>query len=537
MPEGGKDQCLVYDFPISVPEGTWTDADTFIRASDGKTFRSTIGAKRKRGVDPANLNSWSSGPCRFRNGESIEKDIATSYRTGKTVPIYDDEHLREVQNARDEKPTEKPVYANELGEWFTDKQLQKLHPDDIGPSCVGPWSRTVSLLRPGEKAIRKKRVNNKGRGGPRTVKAYLYPDVQKVLEGKEAVKPKKWRSQKKKALLLKAEEFLKSFLKSPRALESVLEQAEGQGIDKLYLYEAKRKMKVKSSRPRSGETTKPATWSMPGKTPPTIRDVVKNFLKKLAKKFPMSANEVKAETEAAGFSIPQLYQARRDLKDDGVELLFTKKRDGFHWYRADQTKPDPPNLAIVKFLIDLFSAGEPINASEVTSKRKEKGFGRNNTRKEAKRLGIEFRPNYGSGVGPVKSWDWVSPKSWPDWALENIPADPVEQKTENHSTTVTSPTSSEPTDGESAAETTCPIEMPDRIFRSNKLRPAYPRNHLWLKWYEEGLGIAKIRDRWNNMTERERKEIAPEKHQRIAAGKGGRDVVYQGINLARSQRS
>jgi hypothetical protein len=51
-----------------------------------------------------------------------------------------------------------------------------------------------------------------------------------------------------------------------------------------------------------------------------------------------------------------------------------------------------------------------------------------------------------------------------------------------------------------------------------KRRPAYERDHLWLQWHEDDrLGPAKIRDRWNRLSDEKRQAICPTASERIVA--------------------
>ena len=68
-------------------------------------------------------------------------------------------------------------------------------------------------------------------------------------------------------------------------------------------------------------------------------------------------------------------------------------------------------------------------------------------------------------------------------------------------------------------------------------RPAFDRDHLWLKWNEEeGLKPAAIRDRWNGMTDAERKGITVTTWQKIGAGNSGRAVVYDALKRAKREK-
>lgn len=59
-----------------------------------------------------------------------------------------------------------------------------------------------------------------------------------------------------------------------------------------------------------------------------------------------------------------------------------------------------------------------------------------------------------------------------------------------------------------------------------KKRRCYDRDHLWLKWQREGIGIAAIRDRWNQENP----------SARIETGEAGRDLVKKGIKRAESEQ-
>lgn len=64
-------------------------------------------------------------------------------------------------------------------------------------------------------------------------------------------------------------------------------------------------------------------------------------------------------------------------------------------------------------------------------------------------------------------------------------------------------------------------------------RPAYERDHLWLVWkLRDGLGPARIRDRWNKMPKDERHAICPELPGKIGWREDGREVVKKGLRKA-----
>ena len=68
-------------------------------------------------------------------------------------------------------------------------------------------------------------------------------------------------------------------------------------------------------------------------------------------------------------------------------------------------------------------------------------------------------------------------------------------------------------------------------------RPAYERDHLWLKWRDvEEIGPAAIRDRWNGMSGEERKTICPRAANCIGSGEPGREVVRKALKRARRER-
>ena len=78
---------------------------------------------------------------------------------------------------------------------------------------------------------------------------------------------------------------------------------------------------------------------------------------------------------------------------------------------------------------------------------------------------------------------------------------------------------------------------PDRVAGT---RPAHERDHLWLRWREEdGLTPAKIRDRWDSMTDEDREAVCPDACERVgdASMKAGREVVVKGLKKARGEKA
>jgi hypothetical protein len=76
---------------------------------------------------------------------------------------------------------------------------------------------------------------------------------------------------------------------------------------------------------------------------------------------------------------------------------------------------------------------------------------------------------------------------------------------------------------------------------SRKNRPAYGRDHEWLKWYEDSDAPtfhkpAKIRDKWNGLSNNERITICKECSAKIDDAEGGIDSVKKGIRKARAER-
>jgi hypothetical protein len=69
------------------------------------------------------------------------------------------------------------------------------------------------------------------------------------------------------------------------------------------------------------------------------------------------------------------------------------------------------------------------------------------------------------------------------------------------------------------------------------LRSAYGRDHLFLKWNEEDkLSPAPIRNKWNALSDTERKRICPLCWEPVGDGEDGREVVKQGIRKAKKER-
>jgi len=73
------------------------------------------------------------------------------------------------------------------------------------------------------------------------------------------------------------------------------------------------------------------------------------------------------------------------------------------------------------------------------------------------------------------------------------------------------------------AQVLAELESRDGKLSNDVRRPCYDRDHTWLRWSNEGMTPAKIRDRWN----REHPEAT------IGAGESGRDVVKKGLDAAR----
>lgn len=67
-------------------------------------------------------------------------------------------------------------------------------------------------------------------------------------------------------------------------------------------------------------------------------------------------------------------------------------------------------------------------------------------------------------------------------------------------------------------------------------RPAYGRDHLFLTWSAEGLTPAAIRDRWNALSDDERRRVCPAAWRRVRTGESGRNVLKQAIRKAKKEK-
>lgn len=73
-------------------------------------------------------------------------------------------------------------------------------------------------------------------------------------------------------------------------------------------------------------------------------------------------------------------------------------------------------------------------------------------------------------------------------------------------------------------------------------RPAYKRDHQWLDWHEQDkLGPAKIRDRWDGLSDKERLDICPTACERVGGNdpktqKSGRATVITALKKAQKER-
>lgn len=87
-----------------------------------------------------------------------------------------------------------------------------------------------------------------------------------------------------------------------------------------------------------------------------------------------------------------------------------------------------------------------------------------------------------------------------------------------------------------------PVQSSSPIGESSgdagKKRPAFQRDHLWLKWSTEGLTPAKIRNRWNDMSEQERKKCCARTHGKIEGdSKQTLDRIKKALSLALQERT
>ncbi len=86
----------------------------------------------------------------------------------------------------------------------------------------------------------------------------------------------------------------------------------------------------------------------------------------------------------------------------------------------------------------------------------------------------------------------------------------------------------------------CVSTLPPDYFDPNSYaagarprRPAYERDHCWLSWkLNQGMGPARIRDRWNAMSEEDRCAICSEAPDKIGWSEDGREVVKKGLRKA-----
>lgn len=77
---------------------------------------------------------------------------------------------------------------------------------------------------------------------------------------------------------------------------------------------------------------------------------------------------------------------------------------------------------------------------------------------------------------------------------------------------------------------------PEGDAEGPKRRRCYQRDHLWLKWLEDGhLKKGEIRDRWNKLSDKQRKKLCPNSWTRIATGKSGWYVVRTALKKARKE--
>jgi hypothetical protein len=71
-----------------------------------------------------------------------------------------------------------------------------------------------------------------------------------------------------------------------------------------------------------------------------------------------------------------------------------------------------------------------------------------------------------------------------------------------------------------------------------KLRPAYRRDHLWVRWQEDGerFGPTKIRNRWNALSKENRELVAPRCSHRVGKDSSGIETVKRSLKTAKKER-
>jgi len=90
-----------------------------------------------------------------------------------------------------------------------------------------------------------------------------------------------------------------------------------------------------------------------------------------------------------------------------------------------------------------------------------------------------------------------------------------------------------------AGEVNGPPGEPPRSADNAEPRPAYGRDHLFLEWSEQGLKPAAIRDRWNALSDDERKALCPARWAQIGDEglEAGRDAVKKALRAAIRDRA
>jgi hypothetical protein len=152
------------------------------------------------------VERWRKQPCRFltnRQGKRRKIDALqvapASPRVVEKVTVYLEKDIKDIVDGMSQTQPEKQitvekqkrwdriaVHVDEDGrEWLTDVQLARRYGQTRGLLW---WADRDSRVRPGQKALRSKRIPNRVRqkGSPGEIRVYLDDDARDIIAGKES---------------------------------------------------------------------------------------------------------------------------------------------------------------------------------------------------------------------------------------------------------------------------------------------------------------------------------------------------------------
>src|SRR5262249_16174538 len=151
------------------------------------------------GLAATSVSRWSDKPCRWLDGVTVEILMTPSPRKlcrWSEVTGYSEADLKRISKRRKQLSRRKQrlarqnrkFFQDEEGVWLTRSELADEY--DVSLRFPDEWKDKPSKLRPGEMALRHKRVLNVySHAGASKVEVYNQRDAEAILRGEESSQP------------------------------------------------------------------------------------------------------------------------------------------------------------------------------------------------------------------------------------------------------------------------------------------------------------------------------------------------------------